>query len=244
MNAEEIKTFFLVATDPETECVSHESSFQVRSSQELCGVLQVDSSTLDPRVQIIDLGGEQLDRLRAYYGIDFDTRGMATYLRPKCSMDDLPYKVHTGRELALMLAGTKPLAVFSESYPSVGNESFIPEQAFDPHVAAGRIIKREHIIPPEESSLTVRGRKIGTRLVLYALPGEQWRIDAYVLMRRTAEKTGWDDGFERMEGSLLGYEDWQNDIHMEQRRRFFEEHTAQTSRDAVSAVGKPVQRGQ
>jgi len=113
MNAEDdIKTFFLVATDPETECVSHESSFPVRSTHELCRVLQMDSSTLGPRVQIVDLDGEQLDKLRGYYGIDFDTKGMPIHLRPKCSADDLPYKIHTGRELTLMLAGTRPFAAF------------------------------------------------------------------------------------------------------------------------------------
>lgn len=47
-----------------------------------------------------------------------------------------------------------------------------------------------------------------------ALPQEAWRIDAYLLLGATAEKSGWNAGFERMEGSLLGYEGWHNDIHM------------------------------
>lgn len=29
-----------------------------------------------------------------------------------------------------------------------------------------------------------------------------------------ASKSGWSEGFERMHGSLLGYEDWQNDAHI------------------------------
>lgn len=33
-------------------------------------------------------------------------------------------------------------------------------------------------------------------------------------------KTGWTDALEREEGTLLGYEDWQNDIHMECHRKF------------------------
>jgi hypothetical protein len=44
-------------------------------------------------------------------------------------------------------------------------------------------------------------------------------MDAYLLLWKTAEKSGWNAGFERMEGSLLGYEDWQNDAHMELIRR-------------------------
>jgi hypothetical protein len=59
------------------------------------------------------------------------------------------------------------------------------------------------------------------RRVLYALRGEEWRIDAYILMRKTADKSGWNEGFERLEGSLLGYLDWQNDFHIEQYRRHF-----------------------
>ena len=52
------------------------------------------------------------------------------------------------------------------------------------------------------------------RRVLYALSHEAWRIEAYLLLWATAEKSGWNAGFERMEGSLLGYEDWQDDIHI------------------------------
>jgi hypothetical protein len=50
--------------------------------------------------------------------------------------------------------------------------------------------------------------------VLYALPGEEWRIDAYLQLWETFKKTGWTAEMEREEGTLLGYEDWQNDIHM------------------------------
>lgn len=48
---------------------------------------------------------------------------------------------------------------------------------------------------------------------------EVWRIEAYLLLWATAEKSGWNAGFERMEGSLLGYEDWQNDVHLARWRR-------------------------
>jgi hypothetical protein len=63
--------------------------------------------------------------------------------------------------------------------------------------------------PPRE------GQRIGIRRVLYALSDEQWRIDAYLLLWKTADKSGWNEGFERLEGSLLGYEDWENDYHIE-----------------------------
>ena len=50
------------------------------------------------------------------------------------------------------------------------------------------------------------------RTVLFALPEQQWRIDAYLLLKKTSHRSGWSEGFERMEGSLLGYEDWRNDV--------------------------------
>ena len=53
------------------------------------------------------------------------------------------------------------------------------------------------------------------RIVMYALPHQEWRIDAMILLLETAAKSGWSEGFERMQGSLLGYEDRQNDIYIE-----------------------------
>ena len=35
------------------------------------------------------------------------------------------------------------------------------------------------------------------------------------LLMDNAAKSGWSEGLERMQGSLLGYEDWQNDIYIE-----------------------------
>lgn len=48
---------------------------------------------------------------------------------------------HSLHELELMLAGTKPAAMFGEA---VQFRDIIPEDDFAPHVAAGRIIKREY----------------------------------------------------------------------------------------------------
>jgi hypothetical protein len=40
----------------------------------------------------------------------------------------------------------------------------------------------------------------------------------YIMMMAAAEKAGWSEGFERLEGSLLGYEEWQTDLHVERLR--------------------------
>ena len=125
------------------------------------------------------------------------------------AFEDYPYMIHTNRELELMLQGTKPLAAFSEIFELSYNEEIIPEQAFAPHIARGTIIKREHIfIEPLNMKL---------RHVLYALPSEVWRIDAYLLMWEVARKSGWKESLERMEGRLLGYEEWQCDFHIQNR---------------------------
>jgi hypothetical protein len=50
--------------------------------------------------------------------------------------------------------------------------------------------------------------------VLYALLGEEWRIDAYILLWDVAGKSGWNEGLERLEGRLLGYEVWQCDFQV------------------------------
>jgi hypothetical protein len=52
------------------------------------------------------------------------------------------------------------------------------------------------------------------RHALYALPGEVWRIDAYIAMWKQAAESGWSEELERLEGHLLGYEDWQNDLNI------------------------------
>jgi hypothetical protein len=119
---------------------------------------------------------------------------------------DYPYLLHTGAELELMLQGTKPLAVFCDALASSFDEAIIPEQAFAPYVDTGRIVKRTYVVGEQPNQW---------RRVLYALPQEAWRIDAYLLMWDVAEKSGWNETLERMEGRLLGYEDWQCDFHIQ-----------------------------
>lgn len=129
-------------------------------------------------------------------------------------IDELPYKVHTNREPALMLTGTKPLAAFVGDYPQDPGCDAVTERAFEPYVRTGHFVKREHI--HSQRGPTGMERKI--RRVLYSQPDQQWRIEAYLLLWRVAGKSGWNEGFERMEGSLLGYEDWQNDAHIQMTR--------------------------
>ena len=114
----------------------------------------------------------------------------------------LPYLVHTNRELGLMLRGIKPLAYFMDG---VGRE---PEicirywRMFDRHVAAGRLIKHQ-VIEPYPGLPHMEYRQL-----FYALPGQKWRIDA--MLNLLNEPGAWSADRERRFGELLGYEEWQN----------------------------------
>lgn len=205
--------FMLRAIDPTLASIVHEARIDT-DPQTLCERLEMPLAELESGAYF-ELEPEAVRDLVQHFQLDFPAGDLPVELHPWHPNDDLPYRVHSGRELALMLAGTKPLAVFVDEHPSLHGERIIPEGAFAPYVASGRLIQREIITPLGPDAPIVQGRPIGSRRVLYALSQEAWRIEAYLLLWGTAAKSGWNAGFERLEGSLLGYEDWQNDIHME-----------------------------
>ena len=103
-------------------------------------------------------------------------------LRPWHPLDDLPYKIHTGRELALMLAGSKPLAYFTGQYPPAPDVEEIPERLFDPFVEKGRFVKREYVMLAGYCGPALQRAGLRMRIVMYALPHQEWRIDAMTLL--------------------------------------------------------------
>jgi hypothetical protein len=129
--------------------------------------------------------------------------------------DDLPYDIHTGRELEFMLNRSKPLAHFSDYYPPEPNEEIIPQHAFAPFVSSGLFEMRAFVKllrePPPKQAPHVRG----ALHVFYAHAPESWRIDAFIELLDTSETQGWSEEFERREGTLLGYTPAQNDAHIE-----------------------------
>ena len=155
------------------------------------------------------------------FDVSFDLGGRDAALVPWHPIRGAPYLVHTGFELALMLEGRKPLAVFSDTDPCEWLDDLM--RRFDPFVAEGRFVRREvtsSVPKPWRASLD--GGSVAeerTRQVYVALRGEEWRMDAFILLRQVAERSGWNEALERFEGSLLGYEDWQNDWWLEHRRR-------------------------
>jgi len=105
---------------------------------------------------------------------------------------------HEFRELELMLAGTKPLAMFYDVVPA---SIELPEADFEPFVEEGRIVKRVEYITHAKSGYVFRH-------LYYALPGEEWRIDeihAYEV-RIASGRHRFNPDAERRVGWLLGYD--------------------------------------
>lgn len=122
----------------------------------------------------------------------------------------LPYLVHTNRELGLMLRGVKPLAYFMDVAGQEPDCLVRYWRMFDRHVGLGRFVKREfHDPAPERPQFQFRS-------IFYSLPGEEWRIDAFRTL--LAQPGAWSRNRERRFGELLGYADWQNDYWLSHRR--------------------------
>jgi hypothetical protein len=124
---------------------------------------------------------------------------------------------HNGRELKLMLAGRKPLAMFYAEVAALPDEELIPERAFAKYVERGRISRGEETYRfPTESPR----RKTRVRYVFFAMHDEEWRIPAMKLVIACSLRMrGWNEGIERVEGALLGYTPKEADIWWKHIRR-------------------------
>ena len=195
----------LTTWDKSTMCIVEENPFEVSefALESLVG------NSLDKSYSL-EFDIEESLKLCAKLGISISAKFDYATIQPHHFVNSFPYLVHTNRELTLMLAGTKPLAAFVESFAN--DTKLFAEDVFDNYVTQGRFVKREYV------QLEFRGDPRRLRRILYARTGEEWRIDAFILLWHTAEKSGFSELFERLEGSLLGYEEWQNDAFIEIRR--------------------------
>lgn len=200
------RKFVIEFIDQVTGCISSEFVIETNDVAGLCAIVDPEAEDIHPAAGY-DLELDDIKKINARFGVECENGSAEARLRSWRVIDELPYKIHTNRELAMMLSGEKPLAAFSERLPSNSEYEVIPERFFAPHVESGVFMKREYVLTDDERQQT--------RVVLYATRNEEWRMNAYLLLKKTAMKSGWSEGFERMEGSLLGYEDWQNDIYIE-----------------------------
>jgi hypothetical protein len=117
------------------------------------------------------------------------------------SEQTLGYRIHTNRELGMMLRREKPLSVFCdvEGFFSAAVLRYL--RMFDRHVWAGRFVRQEHRTQEDH-----RGRHDTILTILYALPDQAWRIHELINLRAMSP---WNPDFERGEGLLLGYSEEQ-----------------------------------
>ena len=184
------------SVDPATDCAVSTMTVSSDTAAEILGLVDLEPSDFADLSSEYDLTSEEAESVANQLKLRIGP-GELVRLRPWKALDGLPYEVHTGRELSLMLASVKPLAVFSSGEP-ISTDPFLSALAarFSPYVAQGRFIKRETI----EAFKGNRSYKL-----FYSLPHERWRIDAMILLWESFSKFGWDDRCEWMEGILLGY---------------------------------------
>jgi hypothetical protein len=163
----------------------------------------------------IELESEARQRVFDLYGVDTGDRESLCVVRRARGTDFLPYDVHTNRELELMNRGLKPLSVFSEATHVREDWLDAISARFLGLAAPWRFVQRRYTRLPA-GALDVKRR--ATSVLLVAREAEEWRIDAYILAMSCADQVGWNDGFECVEGTLLGYEAWQTEAYLRLKR--------------------------
>jgi hypothetical protein len=203
------RRFVLQALDPEHGSPVLEALFWVANFDELRALLGPCTDDDPELIGSYNLDTSDLVELSRLFGVVFDSGGRETQLCRWHSLRNVPYLVHTGYELPLMLEGRKPFSYFVQEYPP---HQHFREEYFEPYVSK-RVLRREVELEPFAAPIHGKSGQVfeGIRTVFYALKGEEWRIPAWKLIRTVAQKSGWNAQFERLEGTLLGYEDWQND---------------------------------
>jgi hypothetical protein len=74
---------------------------------------------------------------------------------------------HEGRELELLLSGSKPMAMFYEA-DTFPVSALYPEEQFMAHVQSDVLVRRDEFYRGEDG--------VSVHYVYYALPIEAWRI--------------------------------------------------------------------
>ena len=206
--------FLIEAFDLEQWCPVLQAMFPVDDPQVLRAIL-AGMADDDPELEkIYFLDDEELAAIVATFNVSFDaaqldSKDLEISLFQWRSCDRMPYLTHTGYELPLLLDGRKKLARMLDLYPPM---TFKGEDRFEHWVAKG-VLHREEVNEPFDKPIQSRGQTyLGHRTVYYTPKGEEWRIPASKLIWDASGKSGgWNEYFERLEGMLFGYEDWQND---------------------------------
>jgi len=215
------RRFILQAFDPEYGHPAFETMFIVERPEELRTLLGAAADEDLNLVMVYPLDPADVAAINRHFGLSFDPEGRKTSLCNWTGSSEIPYLVHTGYELVLMLDGRKKFARMSTEYPA-RHEG---EDQFDRYVAQGVLHKEVEVDQFAEAVRLQDGRLLeGFRTAYYTLKGEEWRIPAWKLILKASSKSTWSEDFERLEGMLFGYEDWQSDWWIDdisQRRVLF-----------------------
>ncbi len=211
------RRFILQARDPKHGSPVFEALFVVERLEELRSLLG-SAAAEDPDLEMFyTLEPSEVAAIGRHFDVPFQPGGRETSLYQWTGLREIPYLVHTGYELVLMLEGRKQFARMGGEYPPMRHEG---EDRFDRYVAQGLLHKEVEIAPFDEPHRMARGQVFeGIRTVYYTRMGEEWRIPAWKLVSKASRKSGWNEDFERLEGMLFGYEEWQNDWWVEHLRK-------------------------
>jgi len=209
--------FILQAIDPDRGNPAFEAMFVVEQPEKLRAILG-EACANDPDLDYFyTLDPEELIAISRTFDVPFDPQGRETCLYKWTFRREVPYLVHTGYELALMLEGRKQFARMYYEYPP---ERHPEEDRFDRYVEQGFLHKEVELEPFAQSVQAKTGQRYdGVRTAYYTRKGEEWRIPAWKLIREASQKSGWNENFERLEGMLFGYEEWQNDWWIDHTRK-------------------------
>jgi hypothetical protein len=213
----EPRYFVLQARDADHGSPVFEARFPVAELDDLRALIGADADD-DPAIERrpYKLDAAETAAIAARFGVVFDPEGREVHLWPWNDQWDsrrrIPYLVHTGYELPLLLEGRKQLADMSDAYPP---HRHFNEDKFDRYVTEG-ILHKEVVHEPFNDRLEPYRIKDGAvydgmRRVYYTRKGEEWRIPAHRLIWDVGSKSGWNEDFERMQGVLFGYVAWQVD---------------------------------
>jgi hypothetical protein len=209
------REFYIWDIDPESGLATAEIYCGTASAVAIADVLNVSLSKVESQIPL-DINEESLRKISELFSISLEFRSDAELALCSWShMDGLRYRLHTRREFVLMTSGRKPMCSLIGRLPADNSFKEIPEYLFDPQVLSGKLVKREYCEINSVQSSPLKG----LRVVLYALLGEAWRLDAYIQVRLAAKKFGWDESLTYQEGSLLGYSEPENDAWIEASRR-------------------------
>ena len=176
----EPRHFVLQARDPDHGSPVFEARFPVTELDDLRALIGADADD-DPELEhSYMLDAADTAAVAARFGVAFDPEGREVQLWPWDEqwgkMRRIPYLVHGGYELPLLLEGRKQLARFLDAYPP---DRHFDEDKFDRYVAEGILHKEVVIEPFDEPDRRKDGRVFeGHRTVYYTRKGEEWRIAA------------------------------------------------------------------